>query len=226
MQRKSAIFSGVAALAAAAAIAVQAPEGVNVQIVGHILTPSIIEPSDDRVKNLNLPSGFRVQKFATDLGNPRMLAVSEDGLVYVTRPKQGDCLLLADTDGDGRADRQTVVAKRDKLHGITIHENQVYLATVKEVVAADRKPDGTFGELKQIGDDLPDGGQHPNRTLGVGPDGKLYISVGSTCNSCAETNEEHATMLRATLDGGNREIFAKGLRNTVGFAWHPETGQL
>jgi glucose/arabinose dehydrogenase len=199
---------------------------VDVEIVGHILTPSTVEPSDDRVKNLKLPSGFRVQKFATDLGKPRMLAISEDGSAYVTRPQEGDCLLLADTDGDGRADRKTVVAKRDKLHGIAIHENRVYLATVKEVLAADRKPDGTLGELKQIGEDLPDGGQHPNRTLGIGPDGMLYVSVGSTCNSCVETNEEHATILRMSLDGGKREIFAKGLRNTVGFAWHPQTGQL
>ena len=165
MKSKSAILFGAAALAATAMIVAQAPQGVDVRIVGHILTPSSVEPSDDRVKNLRVPSGFRVQKFATDLGNPRILAVSEDGLIYVTRPQQGDCLLLADTDGDGRADRQTVVAKRDKLHGIAIHENRVYLATVKQVLAADRKPDGTLGELKQISDDLPDGGQHPNRTL-------------------------------------------------------------
>ena len=73
---------------------------------------------------------------------------------------------------------------------------------------------------------LPDGGQHPNRTLHFGPDGKLYISVGSTCNSCDEPNEENATILQCNADGSNRHIFAKGLRNTIGFGWQPVTKQL
>ena len=86
--------------------------------------------------------------------------------------------------------------------------------------------DGTFGELERIINDLPDGGQHPNRTLGIGPDDHLYISAGSTCNACAETNPESATLLRASKDGTSRTIFAKGLRNTIGFDWQPESGVL
>ena len=86
--------------------------------------------------------------------------------------------------------------------------------------------DGTFGPLKRIINDLPDGGQHPNRTLAVGPDDMLYISAGSTCNACAETNPESATMLRASKDGESRTIFASGLRNTIGFDWEPTTGAL
>ena len=74
--------------------------------------------------------------------------------------------------------------------------------------------------------DLPDSGQHPNRTIAAGPDGMLYISVGSTCNACNESNPESATMLRASPDGKTRAIFASGLRNTIGFDWHPTTGVL
>ncbi|MBA3564668.1 MAG: PQQ-dependent sugar dehydrogenase [Gammaproteobacteria bacterium] len=90
----------------------------------------------------------------------------------------------------------------------------------------DIRDDGTLGELKEIMRGLPDGGQHPNRTLAFGPDDMLYISAGSTCNACDETNRESATMLRASPDGKSREIFASGLRNTIGFAWHPDTGEL
>jgi glucose/arabinose dehydrogenase len=99
----------------------------------------------------------------------------------------------------------------------------VYLATVKEVYVAERRKRWHARRTEADHRRSPDGGQHPNRTLAVGPDRKLYISVGSTCNACEETNPEHATMLRAELDGSSREIFATGLRNTVGFGWHPET---
>jgi len=74
--------------------------------------------------------------------------------------------------------------------------------------------------------DLPDAGQHNTRTVQIGPDDMMYISVGSTCNECAKPNPENATILRATLDGKTRSIFASGLRDTVGWGWHPKTGEL
>jgi glucose/arabinose dehydrogenase len=199
---------------------------VAVQIVGHVYKPEQVPATEDRIRGLKVPAGFRVQRFAADLGKPRILAVAPDGAVYVTRPESGDLLMLRDTNNDGVADQQTVVAKKPDLHGVAIDGNRVYLATIREVYAADRRPDGSLGELKQILGDLPDGGQHPNRTLAVGPDRMLYVSVGSSCNACPETNPEHATMLRSALDGQSREIFATGLRNTIGFGWHPATGEM
>jgi glucose/arabinose dehydrogenase len=80
--------------------------------------------------------------------------------------------------------------------------------------------------LKKLIGDLPDGGQHGRRTIGIGPDNQLYISIGSTCNDCAESNPEHATILKTGLNGGPRHVFARGLRNTIGFDWHPETREL
>jgi glucose/arabinose dehydrogenase len=198
----------------------------DVKVVGHVYKPAAVEATQGRILSLKVPEGFQVEKFAENLGNARMIAVADDGAVYVTRRREGDCLMLRDTDGDGRSDQQRVVAKRPDMHGIYIHDGHVYLATVKEVFVAARNADGSLGELKQIIGDLPDGGQHPNRTLAVGPDGKLYITVGSTCNECAETNDEHATVLRVNLDGSGREIFAKGLRNTIAIAWHPVTKQM
>jgi glucose/arabinose dehydrogenase len=194
--------------------------------VGHVYKPEQVPATEDRIRGLKVPAGFRVQRFAADLGKPRILAVAPDGAVYVTRPESGDLLMLRDTNNDGVADQQTVVAKKPDLHGVAIDGNRVYLATIREVYAADRRPDGSLGELKQILGDLPDGGQHPNRTLAVGPDRMLYVSVGSSCNACPETNPEHATMLRSALDGQSREIFATGLRNTIGFGWHPATGEM
>ncbi len=150
-----------------------------------------------------------------------MIAVGADGTIYVTQREPGTLTMLRDTDNDGVADVQKVVAEKKMLHGLTIHNGKMYLVTVKEVLVADIKPDGTLTPPRTIISDLPDGGQHPNRTLAVGSDGMLYITAGSTCNACDETNEESATVLRASLDGRTRKIFASGLRNTIGFGWHP-----
>jgi len=88
------------------------------------------------------------------------------------------------------------------------------------------RDDGSLDETQLLIKDLPDGGQHGNRTISFGPDGMLYISVGSDCNDCNESNPEHATLLVANPDGTGRRIFARGLRNTIGMDWHPQTHEL
>lgn len=198
----------------------------SVAITGHIHQPGKAEPTDARIENLKIPNGFRIEKFADGLVNPRMLAVADDGTVYVTRRSVGDVMMLRDIDRDGKADEQKVVASRPYMHGITIVNNVMYLVTIKDVYRADIQTDGTLGELQRIVNDLPDAGQHPNRTIGFGPDGMLYLSVGSTCNACQEPNPENATLLQMSPDGKTRRIYASGLRNTIGFDWHPETGEL
>jgi glucose/arabinose dehydrogenase len=196
-------------------------------MVGHIFQPELVEFEESLLENLQLPPGFEIQVFAQDLGNPRKLAIAEDGTVYATRRESGDVIRLRDTDGDWRADEIEVVAEGiDHINGVIIHEGRIYLGPPTQVLVADLNDDGSLGELEVFMADLPDGGQHPNRTFAMGPDGMFYISIGSSCNACDESNEEHATMLRAEADGTNRSIYAEGLRNTVGFSWHPETGEL
>lgn len=199
---------------------------ISASMEGHIFKPALVDATDERVKTLKVPAGFIVTKFAENLGKPRMIAVSDKGLVYVTNRDEGTVTLLRDTDKDGKADENKLVAKRDKMHGITIHNNKMYLITVEDVFTTDIKNDGTLGDLKMIMQGLPDGGQHANRTIAIGPDNMLYVSIGSTCNACEETREESATMVQAKLDGTDKKIFAKGLRNTIGFDWHPQTKEL
>ena len=214
------------ALGALPAAAQQSAKSNEVEIVGHVVEPAPLEPTDERIGRLELPDGFEIAKFAEGLVNPRMLAVADDGTVYVTQRSVGNVVMLRDEDGDGRADVQQQVASRPNMHGIAIDGRRMYLTTIQDVYRAEIKEDGTLGELERIIDDLPDAGQHPNRTIALGPDGKLYISVGSTCNACGEANPENATLLRAEPDGSSRRIFASGLRNTIGFDWQPETGEL
>ncbi len=201
-------------------------EPVTSKIEGHVFKPAKREATDARVNNLKVPAGFKVQKFAENLGKPRMIAVAENGDVYVTVREKDEVVRLQDTNGDGKADKQETVAQLDQIHGINIYNGKMYLATVTGLYQAQMVPEDGISEPELILDDLPDGGQHPNRTIAFGPDGKLYVSVGSTCNACEETNKEHATILRMNAGGSDRKVFAKGLRNTMGFGWHPETYEM
>jgi Raf kinase inhibitor-like YbhB/YbcL family protein len=202
----------------------QQNDGTAVRTEISVVKPAKAEPGSVPLK---VPEGYAVTPFAAGLMNPRMLAVAPDGTVYASRREQGDVIMLKDANEDGLADGPPVtVANRPGAHGLAIKDGKLFIATVKEVFVADMRPEGTLGPLKMIVGDLPDGGQHPNRTIAFGPDGMLYVSVGSTCNACNESNPEHATILRMTPDGKSRTVFARGLRNTIGFAWHPKTGEL
>lgn len=200
----------------------------DVVIEGSILEPEKIQMTDDDKLTglIKAPDGFKVEVFARDLVNPRMLAVSDAGVLYATRRSVGDVVMLKDGDGDGAADGAVTVASRPGMHGIAFDGDKVFLVTIHDVYTADVNDDGTFGPLSRIINDLPDAGQHANRTLGIGPDDMLYISSGSTCNECQEDNPENAALLRASKDGKSRTIFASGLRNTIGFDWDPTTGAL
>ncbi len=199
---------------------------------GVILEPTAVKFSESLLSKLTVPSGFKISVFAKDAGNARMMQVMPNGDVYVTRRANGDVLLLRDRNRDGVAEERRVVLSNLKLiHGITLRRNSngsstLYLATDRLVHTTQVQPDGSLSTPRVIIDDLPPGGQHPNRTLAFGPDGLLYITVGSLCNACNEMDLEVATILRARPDGTAREVFAKGLRNTIGFGWHPVTKQL
>jgi len=209
-----------------ALIAPAQPETVELEIKGNVLRPRHVAATADRLAKLTLPDGFRIEPFAKDLGEPRIIAVDPDGAVYVTRKDTHDVARLVDADKDGFCESAVSLFKLEGLHGLAIHDGVMYLATVKEVYAAKMHGEGLVDNPVALIADLPDGGQHPRRTIGVGPDKLMYVSIGSTCNACEESNPEHAAMVRVALDGSNRTVIATGLRNTIGFAWHPETGRL
>jgi len=195
----------------------------NAQRQGHSFSPDNERFKPEDLKQLKVPPGFTVTAWATGLGHPRMLAVGEDGIVYVTREDEGDVLALRDEGG--KAGKPLKSIELSRVHGIAIEGERVWLADVRSVYLAELGSDGSFARLKKLLSNMRPGG-HDRRTLGIGPDHKLYISIGSTCNYCADPPDENAVIWRTNLDGSGKEVFARGLRNTIGFDWQPQTKEM
>lgn len=185
--------------------------------------------SEELLAQLALPPGFTVSVFASELGNVRMIEVSDTGVIYVSRPGTNDVIALFDQDADGMADIEgfRIVASDIPIaHGLAISGSQLYIAGEKEIYVADILEDGSLSVPEAFSTGLPDGDQHARRTLAFGPDGVLYAHLGSSCNACLESNPENAVIVTVPLDGSARQIVAEGLRNTLGYDWSPETGEL
>jgi glucose/arabinose dehydrogenase len=185
-------------------------------------------------RQVNLPPSFGIKVFATGLEHARKLAIAPDGVLYATARSQERVVRLPDEDGDGVADRvETVAGGMQGIHGIAFKDNVLYVATEVEVIRLeDENGDGAAEKRTVIIDDLPTGspgatgGNHSTRTIHFGPDGKLYVSIGSSCNACVETDERRAAISRYTIDGKLEKVFARGIRNAVGFGFHPLTGEM
>ncbi len=226
--RAAAIVGSVLLLACTAGISQTAAQGKPpaAQPVVGVLQPASVALSDARLRSLKAPNGFAVSVYAQGLGNVRWLQVAPNGDVYASQRTQGEIVLLRDTNSDGVADVQKTVARIPRAHGLLLHEGNLYIVSDSSLYIAKVQADGGLAKPRELFDDLPEGGNHPRRTLGMGPDGWLYMGVGSTCNNCEEANDENATLLRMRPDGTERQVFARGLRNTMGFDWNPVNAQL
>ncbi len=189
-------------------------------------TASRIIPPKDTV---HLPPGFDISVFAEGLRGPRMMTLGPDDQIYVAERGAGRIVRLPDRDGDDVADAVEVVAA-----GLTgpssidfYEDGSLYVGETTRILRLDDPDgDGVFQRQMVIVDGLPDGG-HTTRTVLFSSDWEyLYVSVGSSCNVCVEEDPRRATIMRYRPDGSSGTIFARGLRNAVGIAFHPATDEL
>ena len=214
--------------------AIELPGGmvVDVLMVRHALTGGEVEnlESNELRDRIQLPPGFSLQLWAVGIPNARMLLVTEAGDLLVSSPRADAIRLIErDADGDGSPDgARLLLTGLDRPHGLDWHDGWLYVGEGDAVsrVRFDPESRTVSGEPERIITGLPNGGNHWTKTVKVGPDEKLYLTIGSTCNVCEEEDERRAAMMRFDLDGSNGEIFATGLRNSVGFDWHPVTQEL
>ncbi len=175
---------------------------------------------------LVVPPGFGANVYFLGLSNPTGIAVSGDGRVFVSE-QDGDIAVLSDDDSDGTADSAELYARGFVAPlGLLHHEDRLYVSHRGSVTALiDSYGDGQVDEIETIVSDLPVG-IHQNNGLALGPDGKMYLTLGSTCNACRERNELSASVLQLNPDGSDMRVFSSGLRNMYDIAFHPEDGTL
>ncbi len=192
----------------------------------------------DSPEVIHLPTGFRIEVFADSLDGspvsypgpnpgPRMMLL-KDNVLFVTVPNTGKVVALPDRNGDKKADEVIpFIEKLNNPHGIDHYNGWFYIAEENRVI---RVKDGNndlradMDTLEVIIDNLPVGG-HFTRTIKI-HNNSLYLSIGSSCNVCNETDQRRAAVTRCTPDGKDCSIYAKGLRNAVGFIFHPVTGKM
>jgi glucose/arabinose dehydrogenase len=193
--------------------------------------PKAVKPAvNETGLPLVLPDGFRIQTFASNLGNARQLAFDPGGVLTLSLTADGEIVSLPDRDGNGQADRVDVLLTGlNEPSGLTYHRGFLYVAENDKIsrYPYTSNPSGppTIGP-GQVLSDLPSDGEHFTRTVTFGPDGKMYIACGSSSNTGPESDSRRAAVMRFNDDGTGMIIFASGLRNTVGLTWHPVTGEL
>ncbi len=186
------------------------------------------EKNSDTLDKIKLPPGFHIAVYAGQIPNARAMALGDDGTVYVGS-MGGNVYALRDGDHDGKAEQVlTVASGLNDPNGVAFLNGDLYIAEIHRIVKlkaiAARLADPPQPEV--VYDGYPKDRHHGWKYLRVGPDGKLYAPVGAPCNICLSENEIYASLTRLDADGKHFEIFARGIRNTVGFDWHPQTGEL
>ncbi|WP_343486289.1 PQQ-dependent sugar dehydrogenase [Allomuricauda sp. d1] len=181
--------------------------------------------------SLNLPSGFSVHTFAENLDGARSMAMGDNGTLFVGTRTENKLYALVDEDGDYRADRTIVLDTTLEVpNGVAFKDGALYVAEVNRLLRYDNIESNLENppEPVVVYDDYPDEFHHGWKYIAFGPDDKLYVPVGAPCNICDSTSADkrYATITRMDADGSNREIVAHGVRNTVGFTWHPDTDVL
>lgn len=181
-------------------------------------------------QRIRLPEGFTINAFAEGMGSVRMLRFTPHGDLLASESRADKVWLIhRDGDGDGYADGKQVLLDTVKQpHGLALRDGWLYIGEGDAVarVRFDPQTRSLGGNVERVVRNLPSGGNHWTRTIGFGPDGFLYVSVGSSCNVCIEEDARRAAILRYGADGGEGRVYALGLRNAVGFAWRPGSNDL
>lgn len=202
-----------------------------VKKAGAAVAPAI-PAADANLRKIKLPAGFRISYFAQNVPGARELAVGPDGTVYVgtnAEGTKGKVYALPDKNRDGKADAVILIAQGlNSPNGVAVRQGSLYVAEINRIIRFDNIAARLQAPPKPVVvyDKLPSNPWHGMRYIAFGPDGLLYVPVGAPCNSCEPAQPIFGTINRLKPDGTGFQNVATGVRNTVGFDWHPVTKEL
>ena len=181
------------------------------------------------IPEITLPPGFQISIYANGVEGARSMTLGENGVVFVGSRNAGCVYALVDEKKDGSGVTVVKIATGlDTPNGVAFHKGALYVAEISRILRYDQIMDN----LRQppspvvVYDSLPRERHHGWKFIAIGPDEKLYVPVGAPCNICSSNDERFASILRMNLDGSEMEVFAHGVRNTVGFDWDPVRREL
>jgi len=181
------------------------------------------------LRRIELPPGFKIELYATGVPNARSLTLGAGGTVFVGSRRAGKVYALT---ASGRPDKAgeviTIARGLQEPNGVAFHDGSLYVAEVSRVLRYDaieaRQKNPPAPVVAST--DLPHTNQHEWRYARFGPDGWLYVGVGAPCNVCESADKHVASILRMRPDGSGMEVYALGVRNSVGFDWQPQSQEM
>src|ERR1043165_5230079 len=170
-----------------------------------------------RLDKIKLPAGFKISVFA-EVPNARSMTLSPNGTLFVGTMNEGKVYAVVDKDKNGVADEvYTIASGLNTPNGVAFRDGALYVAEINRILRFDNIESRLTNppQYAVVNDKFPTNGSHGWKFIAFGPDGKLYVPVGAPCNIC-EPDSIHACITRMNPDGSGLEVFAKGIRNTVG----------
>lgn len=181
-----------------------------------------------QLEKIKLPPGFKIELYSDNLPNARSMTLSPSGTLFVGTRNNGNVYAVLDKNKDNKADKVfTIAAGLNMPNGVAFRNGSLYVAEVNRVLLFKDIENKLTNPGKPIviNDNFPKDKHHGWKFIAFGPDGLLYVPVGAPCNIC-ESPDPYAAILRMRPDGSGLEVFARGVRNSVGFDWHPVTKEL
>ncbi len=180
-----------------------------------------------KLDKITLPEGFQIEVYA-EVPNARSMTLSPGGTLYVGTQKNS-VYAIPDKNKDGKADKVfEIINDLDAPNGVAFKEGSLFIGGISTIYRMDNIESNLANPTKPVivYDKYPSDKHHGYKFIAFGPDGKLYVPVGAPCNICEPTKPIYASITRMNSDGSDFEIFASGVRNTVGFDWHPNTREI
>lgn len=198
-------------------------------ILPMLILTSCSNAQQDDLSVIKLPEGFKIEVFANDVKGARSLARGDKGTIFVGSRRDGNVYAIVDKNNDNKADKvYTIASGLDMPNGVALKDGNLYVAEISRIIRFDNIEANLENPPKPVvvSDKFPTDAHHGWKFIRFGPDGKLYVPVGAPCNICESEDERYASIMRMDPNGDNLEVYAHGVRNTVGFDWHPLTKEL